>query len=195
MIDYKRALLALIRGANRRRKLALDEGEIIGWATNESGEHYPIHAAQGGGGSASTGGIKSSSGSASSGGKGGGEKGTSRPTGVSAEREKSLERSQKELEKRNKETKERFTALQQEWKKNAEEKRAKEDRSFMKSLNKSKKAWGEQAKAASTEQIKKALEQERKWTKPAAIYPNRDKLAKARIDVFEKELKRRGETP
>ena len=39
MIEYKRVLLALMRGANRRHKLALDEGEIIGWATNESGEH------------------------------------------------------------------------------------------------------------------------------------------------------------
>ena len=70
MIDYKRVLLALMRGANRRRKLALDEGEIIGWATNESGEHYPIHAAQGGGGGssgASSGGGKSSSGKNTSG--------------------------------------------------------------------------------------------------------------------------------
>lgn len=64
MIDYKRVLLALMRGANRRRKLALDEGEIIGWATHEDGQHYPIHAAQGGGGSSSA-----SSGGGSSGGR------------------------------------------------------------------------------------------------------------------------------
>lgn len=66
MINYKRVLLALMRGANRRRKLALDEGEIIGWATHEDGQHYPIHAAQGGGGGSSG----ASNGGGSSGGSG-----------------------------------------------------------------------------------------------------------------------------
>ena len=51
MIDYKRVLLALARGYMRRHKITADEGAIVGWATNESGEHYPIHEATGGGGS------------------------------------------------------------------------------------------------------------------------------------------------
>ena len=51
MINYKRVLLALARGYMRRQKFAQDEGAIVGWATNESGEHYPIHEATGGGGS------------------------------------------------------------------------------------------------------------------------------------------------
>ena len=50
MIDYKRVLLALARGVMRRRKMMADEGAIVGLATNESGEHYPIHEATGGGG-------------------------------------------------------------------------------------------------------------------------------------------------
>ena len=52
-------------------KTVNDEAEIIGWATHEDGQHYPIHAAQGGGGGssgASSGGGKSSS--QSSGGSG-----------------------------------------------------------------------------------------------------------------------------
>lgn len=49
MIDYKRVLLALARNALRRRQMTKDEGDIVGWATNESGEHYPIHAPTGGG--------------------------------------------------------------------------------------------------------------------------------------------------
>lgn len=71
MIDHERVLIALMRGANRRRKLALDEGEIIGWATHEDGQHYPIHAAQGGGGSSGAliGGGKSSGGGSGGSGK------------------------------------------------------------------------------------------------------------------------------
>ena len=55
MIDYKRVLCCLARGYMRRLKTINDEGEIIGWATHEDGQHYPIHAAQGGGGSSSAG--------------------------------------------------------------------------------------------------------------------------------------------
>ena len=55
MINYKRVLFALARGALRRRQMATDDGEIIGWATHEDGQHYPIHAAQGGGGSSGSG--------------------------------------------------------------------------------------------------------------------------------------------
>ena len=50
-MTYRRVLIALARGYMRRRKMTADEGAIIGWATNESGEHYPIHEATGGGGS------------------------------------------------------------------------------------------------------------------------------------------------
>ena len=49
MIDYKRVLICLARGYKRRHMTAADEGAIVGWATNESGEHYPIHEATGGG--------------------------------------------------------------------------------------------------------------------------------------------------
>ena len=79
MTDHKRVLIVLMRGANRRRKLALDEGEIIGWATHEDGQHYPIHAAQGGGGGSS--GASSGGGKSSGGGSGGKEK--SAKTGTS----------------------------------------------------------------------------------------------------------------
>ena len=51
MIDYKHALIILARNAHKRHKMTADEGAIVGWATNESGEHYPIHEATGGGGS------------------------------------------------------------------------------------------------------------------------------------------------
>lgn len=50
-IDYKRVLIALARGYIKRHTMATDEGVIVGWATNESGEHYPIHEATGSGGS------------------------------------------------------------------------------------------------------------------------------------------------
>ena len=58
MIDYKRVIVALMRGAMRRRQMANDEGAIVGWATNESGEHYPIHEATGGGGKSTASGEK-----------------------------------------------------------------------------------------------------------------------------------------
>lgn len=45
----------------RPRKTVNDEAEIIGWATHENGQHYPIHAAQGGGGGSSSGGNKNNS--------------------------------------------------------------------------------------------------------------------------------------
>ena len=79
MIDYKRALIILVRNAMKRR-IVKDEGEIIGWATNEDGQHYPIHAPQGGGGgSSSAGGGKSSGKSASKGANGSGETKKSAP--------------------------------------------------------------------------------------------------------------------
>ncbi len=37
-----------------RKMTAKDEGDIVGWATTEEGQHYPIHAAQGGGGASSS---------------------------------------------------------------------------------------------------------------------------------------------
>lgn len=58
MIDYKKILIALMRGAMRRRQMTNDEGAIVGWATNESGEHYPIHEATGGGGKSTASGGK-----------------------------------------------------------------------------------------------------------------------------------------
>ena len=45
-IDYKRVIIALARGAARRR-MVQDAGEIVAWATNENGDHYPIHAPDG----------------------------------------------------------------------------------------------------------------------------------------------------
>lgn len=66
MIDYKRALIILVRNAMKRR-IVKDEGEIIGWATNEDGQHYPIHAPQGNG-------SKSSRNEKSSSNSGGGSK-------------------------------------------------------------------------------------------------------------------------
>lgn len=63
MADWKSLFFRLVNLA-RAEKLITDEGDIVGWATNESGEHYPIHAPTGGGGSSSGG--KSASGSGSS---------------------------------------------------------------------------------------------------------------------------------
>lgn len=63
MADWKSLFFRLVNLA-RAEKLITDEGDIVGWATNESGEHYPIHAPTGGGGSSSGG--KSVRGSGSS---------------------------------------------------------------------------------------------------------------------------------
>lgn len=52
MIDWKSMFFRLVELA-RSEKTVNDEAEIIGWATHEDGQHYPIHAAQGGGGSSS----------------------------------------------------------------------------------------------------------------------------------------------
>ena len=54
MADWKILFFRLVNLA-RAEKLIIDEGDIVGWATNESGEHYPIHAPTGGGGSSSGG--------------------------------------------------------------------------------------------------------------------------------------------
>lgn len=68
MTNWKSMFFRLVELA-RPGKTVNDEAEIIGWATHEDGQHYPIHAAQGGGGSsgASSGGGKSSSGKNTSG--------------------------------------------------------------------------------------------------------------------------------
>lgn len=50
MTDWKSMFFRLVELA-RPEKTVNDEAEIIGWATHEDGQHYPIHAAQGGGGS------------------------------------------------------------------------------------------------------------------------------------------------
>lgn len=62
MADWKRLFFQLVNLA-RAEKMITDEAEIIGWATHEDGQHYPIHAAEGGGGGATAnkktvGGIK-----------------------------------------------------------------------------------------------------------------------------------------
>jgi len=51
MTDWKSMFFRLVELA-RPEKIVNDEAEIIGWATNEAGQHYPIHAAGGGGGAA-----------------------------------------------------------------------------------------------------------------------------------------------
>lgn len=67
MTNWKSMFFRLVELA-RPEKTVNDETEIIGWATHEDGQHYPIHAAQGGGGlsGASSGGGKSSGGGSSS---------------------------------------------------------------------------------------------------------------------------------
>ena len=65
MTDWKSMFFRLVE-LSRPEKIVNDEGEIIGWATHEDGQHYPIHAAQGGSGSSNA----SSSGGKSSGGSG-----------------------------------------------------------------------------------------------------------------------------
>ena len=65
MTNWKSMFFRLV-DLSRPEKTVNDEAEIIGWATHEDGQHYPIHAPQGGGGgssSASSGGGKSSGGS------------------------------------------------------------------------------------------------------------------------------------
>lgn len=64
MTNWKSMFFRLVELA-RPEKTVNDEAEIIGWATHEDGQHYPIHAAQGGGGSL---------GASSGGGSYGGEK-------------------------------------------------------------------------------------------------------------------------
>lgn len=59
MTNWKSMFFRLVDLA-RPEKTVNDEAEIIGWATHEDGQHYPIHAAQGGGGS-SVGGNSSKS--------------------------------------------------------------------------------------------------------------------------------------
>lgn len=73
MTDWKSMFFRLVK-LSRPEKTVNDEAEIIGWATHEDGQHYPIHAAGGGGGGssgASSGGGKSSSGGGSSKSEGG----------------------------------------------------------------------------------------------------------------------------
>ena len=73
MTNWKSMFFRLVELA-RPGKTVNDEAEIIGWATHEDGQHYPIHAAaSGGGGSsgASSGGGKSSGGGGSSKSEGG----------------------------------------------------------------------------------------------------------------------------
>ena len=53
MTDWKSMFFRLVE-LGRPEKTVNDEAEIIGWATHEDGQHYPIHAAQGGGGGSSS---------------------------------------------------------------------------------------------------------------------------------------------
>ena len=48
MTNWKSMFFRLVE-LTRPEKTVNDEAEIIGWATHEDGQHYPIHAAQGGG--------------------------------------------------------------------------------------------------------------------------------------------------
>ena len=47
-IVWKRLFFQLVDVV--QKEYAMDEGEIVGWATHEDGQHYPIHAPTGGGG-------------------------------------------------------------------------------------------------------------------------------------------------
>lgn len=74
MTNWKSMFFRLVELA-RPEKTVNDEAEIIGWASHEDGQHYPIHAAQGGGGSsgASSGGGHSGGGKSSQSSGGGGK--------------------------------------------------------------------------------------------------------------------------